>query len=130
MNHPDEDIVLKYHLDLLDESDGRALDDHLDACASCRERSLAVRREVAMIGSVDPELLAPDIGPPARRMGRWQIGIRVAAILLIGLSVGYGYSRFFAPPEYRVVPSHHRPSAPSRAIDEFSICESVNLEIG
>jgi hypothetical protein len=129
MKHPDEDILLKNHLYLLDEDDRRALASHLDSCASCQERSRTVGREIEMIGSVDPELLVPEIELPARERERWPVGIRVAAILLIGFFVGYGYSRFFAPSEYQVVPSYHSPSVPSQTIEEFSICESVNLEV-
>ncbi len=129
MKHPDEDILLKNHLDLLDEGERSVLMTHLDSCALCRERSRTIRREIDVIGSIDPELVVPEIELPAAKREPWSVGIRVAAILLIGFFVGYGYSRFFTPPEYQVVPSYHNPSAPSLTIEEFSICESVNLEV-
>lgn len=130
MKHPDEDILIKFHLDLLDEDESSALDEHLDSCDPCRERSRVIRREIKMIGSVDPEMVVPDIGLPVGKRGWWPVGFRVAAILLFGIFVGYGFSRIFEPAEYQVVPSYQRPSVPARTIEEFSICESVNLEVG
>ena len=129
MTHPDEDILLKFHLEIVKESERLTLMDHLDSCDRCRGRSRIIQREIEMIGSVDPELLPPEIELPVRKREHLSIGIRAAAILLFGLFVGYGYTHLVTPSEVRVIPSCHTPSTPHQTLGEFSICESVNLEV-
>jgi hypothetical protein len=127
MKHLDEDILMKLALDLLDEGEKEILAEHLVGCESCRDRLDSLRVETDMIGSLEPDIPTPFIGMPAQISETWLSLIKIAALLLVGFAAGYGFSQISAPEDLTVVPYYQVVSTPLQTIDQFAVCESVNL---
>jgi anti-sigma factor RsiW len=109
MNHIDEDLLMKYALQLLGKQDEAALQEHISECSDCRARLELIRREIELIGSLEPRVEKPPIPLPKTRGFRIPVWLRAAALLFAGFMIGYGASLFSEDQVVFVVP--HRVSA-------------------
>ena len=109
MNHIDEDLLMKYALQLLEKQEAAALTEHLSECSDCRVRLDGVRQEIELIGSLEPKIEFPPIPLPKARGIRIPVWLRAAALLFAGFMIGYGASLFSEDQVVIVVP--HRVSA-------------------
>ena len=67
MNHIDEDALMKMALQLLEKGEEDALLDHLSACDDCRERLERIRRDIELIGSLEPGIEIASVPLPKNR---------------------------------------------------------------
>lgn len=127
MSHIDEDTLVKLSLDTVDGKEKRILLDHLNDCSACNERYLEIRREMEILGSIETNLPPLSIPLPSSRAHRWRSYFRLAAGLVIGFVLGYGYFSFSTPRETTVVASYLTKSVADATAGAFVVCESVDL---
>lgn len=100
MSHIDENKLLAYVLEILDcDSERDEIAAHLAGCAECRAQLETMRGDVETISSVRPHgrvLRIPN--PRARGWGMYAI-LRAAAMIVLGVFLGFGASSVM----------HHRP---------------------
>lgn len=129
MNHPADDTLLEFLLETVDEKEKALLKEHLDACSPCKERFLRIQRETDVLGSFNPDLPPLEARMPKGRPYLGRKYSHLAAGLILGFSLGYGYSRVAVPSEATVVASYLAKSSPLLAGEEFVVCETVDLSI-
>ncbi|MBP1656998.1 MAG: hypothetical protein H6Q31_1599 [Bacteroidetes bacterium] len=128
MNHPDEDTLLKYVLEVLDTSDARELKGHLDACASCRLACDTIERQVRQLGTVSFPIETPDLPLPASTRRPYVLYVlRAAAILLVGFVLGYTTALMREPEMQVVISQQFRPTAPRVSVSHPLPCEQVDI---
>jgi hypothetical protein len=129
MKHPDEDTLLKHVLDLLEGGERDELAVHLATCIPCRQRFDTMKRETEMLGGLETDIPLPEIDIPGRRRNWLPQLARIAALLLVGFASGYGFSQISRPQDVMVVPEYRTASAPPQTILNFTVCESLNLNV-
>lgn len=128
--HPDEDVLLKFVLQTLDDDEQRIIESHLRECAECRSAVDRIRRETDLIASFDPETELPAFSCPKPRSRTTVVLLRAAALLLIGFLAGYTTS-FLSGREYQnIIPYRVQSTRDSRPLDQFTTCESIDINIG
>ena len=93
MKHIEEDQLTAYALDTLEsESERQEIAAHLASCEDCRLRLGSIEADVRLMSNIRPR--SGDLRMPSpRRHGRpWVQWLRTAAILVTGISIGYGAS--------------------------------------
>jgi anti-sigma factor RsiW len=133
MNHIDDDLLMKIALELLEESDAARVQEHLRDCNDCRSRLARIRRDMELIGSLEPRIERPFIPMPGvgivrgargKRMTAW---LTAAAALFVGFAIGFGASRLSDERIVLVVPHHVYVSPDRHTYPDFTYCESVDL---
>jgi hypothetical protein len=101
MSHIDEDKLLGYVLEVIErQSERDEIAEHLAGCAECRARLEEIRGDVELIGNVRPYGQVLRISNPrAQRWGVYPV-LRAAAMIVLGIFVGFGASSLV----------HHRPT--------------------
>jgi hypothetical protein len=127
MNHIDDDILMKIALGLLEQGEAASLHEHLHECDDCRTRLACIRRDMELIGSLEPKIDSPIIPLPRARCLRIAVLFKAAALLLVGFVVGYGASRLSDDHIVSIVPHRMYVSPPRHAYTDFSQCESVDM---
>ena len=129
MNHPTDDALLAFLLETVDEKEKMLLQEHVDACSPCKERFLQFQRETDVLGSFNPDLPPLGLRMPKGRPYFGRRYFQLAAGLILGFALGYGYFRLPVPSEATVVASYLVKSSPLLAGEEFVVCETVDLSI-
>ncbi|GEM_PF-911711 len=127
MNHIDDDMLMKLALELLDGEEAAGLEAHISECEDCRVRLEGIRRDMDLLGSIEPGLDRAVIPLPGASRPRFATWLRVAALVLFGFAVGYGVSRLEEDRIIYVVPHRVDVAPPSHTYPSFSYCESPDL---
>jgi hypothetical protein len=128
MNHPDEDTLLKFVLEVLDASEARDLKSHVDACASCRRTCNTLERQVRQMGAVSFPVETPDLPlPQAPRRSSAMFILRAAAVLIVGFILGYATALIREPDMRVVISQQFRPTAPRVSVSHPTPCEQVDI---
>ncbi|MDM7917253.1 MAG: hypothetical protein QUU85_18595 [Candidatus Eisenbacteria bacterium] len=91
MTHPSEDILLGFALETIDDpSESAAVASHLAGCRRCSDLLAGIRRDLAILGGLEPR--GRVLGRPlVRRRLVPAIGLlQAAALLTIGFALGLG----------------------------------------
>ena len=127
MTHPESDMLLKFVLETLDGADSAAVDEHLSACAQCREQVRKLEGEVRKLASVDlqVEMVAP---PRLPRMSRLLTSAwKFAAVLAGGFLLGYATAQLSDPIKPVAVQQHLIPSHVAVPSSGYVPCQEVDL---
>lgn len=127
MKHIDEDTLLKKSLGILEDGEESALDEHLSVCADCTERLEQIRRDMELIGSLDPKIQRAHIPLPRKQTPRIHAWFKVAALLILGFAGGYGVSQLSDGRVVSIVSYRVHPLPSYQEIPGFTQCESVDL---
>lgn len=110
MKHLDEDLLLKYALELVeDKKEQGDIESHLSACSECRALLRELYSDMDVIGSIKPHRASLDL--PVRKSGRiilYSI-IRAAALIIFGIAIGYGAANLQSNEKVSVMPSYVAP---------------------
>ena len=116
MTHYDEDKLTEFALELLDTPDeSREIEEHLAGCAECRARLESIRHDLDSLGSVGVQS-APIPLPRSERKRPLMVSIlRIAAVLVFGMVIGYGAARWQNVEPVCVGPAYLKYSPPAAA---------------
>ena len=126
MKHFDENTLLKYQLDLMEEEELADVKNHLAFCETCKSKIDEIRAEIELISSYDPEI--EDVYTPVnKKKNSYMVWIKRAAVLLIGFVTGYSTSVFFQPDQVVVVGQYLNTSKTNITFEEYTVCPSVDI---
>ena len=127
MKHPDHDTLLKSVLRLLDEQEEEALQDHISQCENCQERIGKIKKDIEIIGSLEPDTGIIDIPLPGPHRNAYIPILKAAALILIGFAIGYGTSILSHGGSVNVIPQQLQTTAPTGTGIQYSSCEPIDL---
>ena len=128
MIHLDEDLLLKYALELLDDKEESTIREHLTKCDQCKKSHESIKSHIELIGSIEPDV-KPEIIPLPKKKLKIQVQwIRAAAILIIGFFIGYLTANFAHPVKVNVVKQNLITKTIMYPIESFRMCEQVDLD--
>jgi len=127
MMHIDDDTLLKFVLETLDEPDNGTVRDHLSLCPICSGKRLELQREVRSLASVDFQVDA--VVPPRlpQRSRRSMMIVRFAAVLAVGFVAGYIMSEVSAPQTTTTVGQQLRPAPVAAPITRPAPCSAIDI---
>jgi len=129
MNHPHDDDLLKFALELLDEDDAREIEDHVKTCRECHAKLARIREEATLLGSVQCAAAAPEF-PRRRAKSRvLYVALRAAALLLIGFLAGYGTSNLTCPPPVNVIAASEKLSPPADSLTRYAFSDATDIRV-
>ncbi len=129
MIHYNEDLLMKYALDLLDDNEESTIREHLTMCDQCRKQHESIKSHVELIGSIEPDIKPEIIPLPKKKLKIMEQWIRVAAILIIGFFIGYLTANFAHPVKVHVVKQNLITKTILYPSESFRTCEKVDLDV-
>ncbi len=126
MTHYDEDQLLAFELGTLqDEKTTVEMTDHLAGCDLCRLKLEAIRKDIGIIASIRSSENRV-IGRRTGNLRRLLIStIRAAALLLIGLIIGYAAAKSIRKPEICVSGMYIGGQAPADSLAGFAVADAI-----
>jgi hypothetical protein len=125
-HHFDEDTLLKYQLELLEDEEMADVKDHINFCESCNSKLDEIKIEINILSSYDPDLEDVQI-TVIRKTRNYTTWLKSAAVLLIGFVTGYSTSVFLQPNQIVVVSQYLNTNKSNILFDEFTVCPSVDI---
>lgn len=128
MIHFDDDLLMKYALELLDDKEESTIREHFTKCDQCRKQHESIKSHIELIGSIEPDLKPEIIPLPKKKLkipGQW---IKAAAILIIGFFIGYLTAIFAHPVKVNVVKQNLITKTILYPSESFRTCEKVDLD--
>lgn len=117
MRHIEEDQLTAYALDTLESgSERQEIAAHLASCEECRLRLGSIEADVHLMSNIRPRSGDLRMPSPGRRGRPWAQWLRAAAILVTGISIGYGASMFGRTEPAPVSPSFVRLLPPADSV--------------
>lgn len=129
MNHPHDDDLLKFALELLDEQEAREIEDHTKNCRECRAKLARVREETNLLGSVQCAAAAPEFPRKKANSRVLYVALRAAALLLIGFLAGYGTSNLTCPPPVNVIAASEKLSPPADSLTRYAFGDATEIRV-
>lgn len=126
MEHLTEDALTKAVLEVLDESEQAAGQQHLSSCPDCRSRFEDLKQQTTALGSVQLNLPLPALPLPLKRGFRAGMALRIAAVLVLGFLIGYLTSDLSQPCQTNVIPQYLQPVTEQQSGLNFVACEPVD----
>jgi hypothetical protein len=107
MNHINEDTLLKYVLEIIDdEHEYSDIKYHLTTCAECRTRLEKIQSDLDIIGDIKPAGSDIDLPVRQKRQNIFYPILRAAALIIFGIVIGYGAANLRKPDNVSVTPSY------------------------
>ncbi len=121
MKHIDEDRLLEYALNTIDDADERGeIESHLEECGECRSRLEIIGEDLDFIGSLKPDLNNA-IPKTTTRKRKYLYGmIRAAALIVFGFVIGLAVSGGSERADVYVTPCYVRLSPPADSLGGFA----------
>ena len=127
MNHITEDNLLAYALETDNGDDHRDIENHLQSCPQCRKRLAKVRSDIDKIAGIGtPPLDKPAVIPPGRQSDLRPL-LRAAAVLVIGMAIGYSAALWTQSEPVTVRPQYMSPAAAHDSIAQYAISDVTGL---
>ncbi|MFB0515912.1 MAG: hypothetical protein ACETWG_04830 [Candidatus Neomarinimicrobiota bacterium] len=129
MNHLDNDLLLKYVLQLLDDRDATHVRTHLDACPECSTRLAELEADTRLLGALEPRI-EPSFPPlAASKPASVPAVLKLAAAFVCGCLLGFFVSEWRNPGSVQIVEQHLVPQSPPAQISQFYPTEQLELAI-
>jgi len=130
MTHLDEDTLLKFVLETLDEQDASLVREHLSGCQPCAHQEKKLRMEVRRLSGVEVHL--EEVTPPGlpRRMRILAVATRAAAILAVGFLAGFLTAELTHPARVETVQQRLVPNRMMTPSSGYTPCRAVDVASG
>jgi hypothetical protein len=107
MTHLSEDELLRHALDAHASATERSSAlSHLEQCAECRARLSAIDDDVSVIAGVSPRRSVVRVTIPRPVRLTWSSLLQAAALVILGIAIGYSVSATRATPPAPVAPAY------------------------
>ncbi len=125
--HISEDKLLEYVLEITEnDKEQSAIEEHLEACQSCHSRLKELRSDIDVISSVRPHRPVGVTPVGSRRHNAVYPLLRAAALIVIGLGIGYGASVWQKDEPARVVSQYMRLSVPADSVSRYAPSDATD----
>ncbi len=129
MKHPDQDTLLQFALETLETDELLAIEFHLAGCEECSEAVGKIRNELDLIACVSIPV-QPPLYPAIKIVHHNRfLALKIAAILVIGFSLGFGTSLAVQPSQIEIVPQRVTLQIPKEEIQKYAAAEPINLQV-
>ena len=126
--HINDDKLLQYALEISPTDKERAvIAEHLAICSECRSRLEELRRDIEIIGGIQPrrqELRMP--GPRPRHNFAHPI-IRAAALFILGIAVGFVASNWIQREPAYISPAYLTLSPPPDSVSTYVVSDATEI---
>ena len=126
MNHFDEEILLKYSLEILNENKVLLIKNHLIECDACTSKLNEAKKQLQVIGSFDPMIENNNSLVP-KRNNALSVWVKRAAVLIIGFIAGYATSVLSQTDQVTVIAQNLITKSPTVSINDFTSCQKVDI---
>lgn len=126
--HINEDKLLQYALEVFSTDSERAgIAEHLAICSECSARLEELRKDIEVIGGIQPRRQELRMPSPRPRHNFVYPIIRVAALFIFGILVGFGMSNWiYRQPTY-ISPSYLTLSPPPDSISTYVVSDATGV---
>ena len=126
MKHLDDDTIYNLFLELLDDSESAKAKAHIKHCEECANNFQKISNQINFIGSYNP-IIENDYNPLKKDTSSHFLWLKRAAIIILGVFLGYSASDFIEDEEIiivgqRLVPKHS-------LVDTLKYIECPNVDI-
>ena len=130
MSHFNDDQLLEFALETGADQAGRAeIEKHLTVCDECRGRLNEIEKDIRTIGGIrplSPVLRIPRIRP---RAGLVYSALRAAALVILGIALGFGASRLIDRRPAEVSPAYVTLSPPPDSMIGYVVADATSIPI-
>ena len=126
MSHFNEEILYKFVLDTLDSPKSNEIRNHSSKCELCQQRIEEIRRQIEILESFNPEIEMNRTTDKSSNNMKWIIP-KAAAVILIGLIIGYSVSNYTIKEEIVVVGQSFIPH--NNLMDSLRFVDCPNIDI-
>jgi hypothetical protein len=128
MNHPNEDQLLSFALETdTNENEHREIADHLRTCDECRKSMATIEHDLRVIGGVRPSRHAAPLARPRRRPITVYTLLKAAALIVLGVVVGYSSARLTAQQPATVSASYVELSPPADSMIGYAVTDATEI---
>ena len=128
MIHLNEDKLLEYALETFTNHAERAeIAEHLANCPECRTMLEVIRKDIEIIGSIrplQPVLRIPGLRPRSNFTYR---ALRIAALIVFGMAVGLGASKWIYRQPAIVMPAYITLSPPPDSVNSYVVADATEI---
>ena len=117
MIHADDNLLLKYVLEILNPEEEEVIRNHLASCEICTQKVSKIKSDVLKLKEFNPGVETKFIPLPAKDKSNW---LRAAAILIFGFICGYFTSNYLQPEPVQVVEQLLISTSPKVTVTSFN----------
>ncbi len=128
MIHFNEDKLLEYALETsTDHAERAEIAEHLAICPECSTMLEVIRKDIEIIGSVRP--LQPVLRIPGLRAQSnfTYRALRIAALIVFGIAVGLGVSKWVYRQPAKVLPAYITLSPPPDSVNSYVVADATEI---
>ncbi len=126
--HISEDKLLEYALEITENDNERAkIEGHLEICQSCRSRLKELQNDIDIISSIRPHRPVAATSKDSRWHNVVFSLLRAAALIVIGLAMGYGTSVWLEDEPARVASQYVTLSSPADSISRYAASDATDI---
>jgi len=131
MSHLSEDDLLRHALDAYEtESERQTTMAHLETCDACRARLADTETDIGVIAGVRPQRRVLQL--PAPRPSRINVYslLRAAALVILGIALGYGISNRTRPESVQITPAYVSLEPPADSLRRYAASDATEIPAG
>lgn len=125
-HHFDEDTLLKYQLELLEDEELANVKNHINICESCKSKIDEIKAQINILSSYDPTVKDVQINKNRKRKN-YSTWLKSAAVLLVGFVTGYSTSVYVQPDHVVVVGQYLNTAKANAVISDYTVCPSIDI---
>jgi hypothetical protein len=128
MTHPEEDKLLEYALEIIDDHDELArIENHLNECPTCTTLLRKIKNDIKIIADIQP--VSQIIPVPGSRQSNGKISaiFKIAAVFIFGIFVGYGASMLAKNRPVPVSPAYITLSPQSDSLGLYAVSDATDI---
>jgi len=127
MNHLNEELLLKYALQMLEADAAGEVKAHLEACPQCAKILSGLQNDLSEFSNIKADIESWNIPIPRCRSKGAVLAIwKLAAVFILGLLTGYALSNWTQPVKPLVTAQKLKPH-PAALPGEMVFCETVDV---
>jgi hypothetical protein len=128
MSHFNDDELLEYALETGADQAGRVeIDKHLTVCEECRRRLEEIEKDIRAIGDIQPSSPVLRIPRMRPRAGLVYRALRAAALVILGIALGFSGSRMIDRRPAVVSPAYITFSAPPDSMISYVVADATSV---
>jgi anti-sigma factor RsiW len=128
MIHINEDKLLQYALEVSPTDAERAvIAEHLATCSECSARLEELRKDIEIIGGIQPRKQELRMPVPRPRHNHVYPIIRAAALFIFGIAVGFGASNWIHRQPAYISPAYLTLSPPPDSVSTQVVSDATEI---